>query len=177
MKNILAIIILLLSASLMAQKSEIAVQYNVIPSEKIGTDAKYNENLVGTFIIEYYTRIDKKLKYGLSLGYITYDRQMEFFQVPPATGQTYRTAQKFTVFPTLKYDYINNEKLKLGTSLGIGLTVAHLNGAGSLKSEQQSEIAAQLNLMEIKYGNKFGVKGALGFGEIGIFSMGLFYRL
>jgi hypothetical protein len=173
MKNILAIIILLSSASLLAQKSEIAVQYNMIPSERIGTDAKYNDNLVGTFIIEYYTRIDKKLKYGLSLGYITYDRETEFFQ----TGQTYRTAQKFTVFPTLKYDYINNEKLKLGTSLGIGLTVAHLKGAGSLKSEQQSEIAAQLNLLEIKYGNKFGVKGALGIGEIGIFSMGLFYRL
>jgi hypothetical protein len=70
-----------------------------------------------------------------------------------------------------KYYYVSNSSLRLYSGLALGYS--NLNSKSTLSNDNNGALAFQINAIGVRFGNRIGVLGELGFGYEGIVKAGI----
>jgi opacity protein-like surface antigen len=140
---------------------------------------------------KYIGAIHAGYKYAVSnrfaLGPVfTYDRGTSTSDVPfrdelgNDIGYGKFTSNYYSLALEGDYKYINSDKFKLYSLVGVGPTFLNQSFKEDNSSEDKSQSKTffnyQVTPIGIKYGDSFGVFAELGFGYKGILCAGVFYR-
>ena len=89
------------------------------------------------------------------------------------------TSNYYTLAVEGDYKYVNSDKFKLYSLVGVGATMLNQTynpDAGDNKSQSKTFFNGQITPIGIKFGSSVGVFAELGFGYKGIVCAGIFYR-
>ena len=178
MKKLFVILAIMMPLALNAQnyKHEISVSYGIVSRSNIldvmntGTvDSKFTNfqavgSLVGPVSVEYYNRVSSFVSLGLTGVYSKIEA--DFFDQNKTSYHTRGT--HYTVMPGLKLHWIRTDGFNLYSKGCIG---------ASYNKDRENKNSVMFNFqvspVGIEFGTHFCVFSELGYGEQGIFCLGL----
>ncbi|WP_430613436.1 outer membrane beta-barrel protein [Flavobacterium sp. JP2137] len=151
-----------------------AVDFSMSAMSAFQGDLNSTES-AGVFLLGYSTAISPKIEVGGVVGYESL--KGESYALFTREKSELKTSV-ITVMAEAKYNYINKEKMRLYSGVGIG--AAFLNAkltSGTLnESNSSTEFAFQIDGIGFSYGDKFAVFANAGYGYKGIATVGVSYN-
>ena len=189
MKNLIVVLLFSLSlTSVWAQKGrhEIRGGYGVGTSNEFinslkdmqATDATNglvsgDKTFKGAFQLGYKYSLTDKVNIGLGLAYEWADANA--YEDMHKIGKL--NSDYYTVAAEMDYVYFRREHFTFYSTLGAGANIydqEYKTDDGNKNTENKVNFNFQVSPVGIKYGDKFGFFGEIGFGYKGIFNFGLF---
>ena len=182
--------VFLFAASMNAQsrKSEIDLGVGVGSSNQIlgaltnmivtgltpGMEMKNNKS-IGAWHLGYKYSVADRFALGPVL---TFDRSTSDAILGSVSSGKF-TSNYFTLAVEGDYKYVNSDKFKLYSLVGVGATMLNQTykpDAGDNKSQSKTFFNGQITPIGIKFGSSAGIFAELGFGYKGIICAGVFFR-
>ncbi|MBQ4388175.1 MAG: hypothetical protein II822_11315 [Prevotella sp.] len=82
----------------------------------------------------------------------------------------------YTVMPSVKFSWLRKEHFGMYSSLAAGIMVASLSGSKNGGSDSKVNFMGQLTGLGAEFGGQLRGFAELGFGERGVFTLGLRYK-
>jgi len=140
-----------------------------------GAYTSKNDNYIGDFQLGYKYSPSPRIAVGATFAY-AYNNSDAYIN---NTKNGEFDDNYFTFAAELEYRYVSQPKLVLYGSVGAGATIMkqkYTSDTGKSSDADKTYFNFQVSPIGIKYGNRFGVFGELGFGYKGILSVGIFGR-
>jgi hypothetical protein len=164
-----------------SQTEEFSLNYSPMSVYKLGHQVEegVTENrhsVLGAITFDYYHYMNDRLKLGLSF---MFDQEHSEGTVNYGYITEYeKTNSVFLIAPQIDFEYINNKKFKLSSSLSLGYAFSkHEATKGLNLNEGMRDVTGHLNLISFRWGVNNGLCGYMGIGYKGFLGLGYFVRL
>jgi len=188
-KTIVLIFALLSSNMLYSQKHEFKLSHSIISlmrvDQKWARSNYYDDySFSGSFFIDYNYYLKPKLYIGTALGYEAGKKEVNI-KHSYSTGLNSRVSDEYNqvdkdryiyVAPQIGYNYINNDKFRLGSAIGLSLVFNRQITEIDDQVNEYNDVDAffQIEVLSFTWGRTNGLTGQLGFGHKGVLSLGYF---
>ncbi|MCA0426641.1 MAG: hypothetical protein LCH37_04325 [Bacteroidetes bacterium] len=142
-------------------------------SGTIGENTKKTFSPLGPIRLAYTMYDTKHITLGADLSYAACQSEMQY-----ANGTSEKSDfHFFTLMGNVSYQYLDNPKLNIYSGLHFGVSYLRGKNLDTNKKGEDYLPAYHVTLLGVRYGEKLGVYGDLGYGYNGYVNAGVFYRL
>lgn len=146
----------------------------------------YETKSAGNFGVQYHYQISKRFQFGLDLSYQNVDNKVVFKSQNKSGELIFEERRNlFVVMPTASFSYVKSKWLDFYGSASLGAIIGSSKRMGGTTYDLLSEkdgktdfsLAFQINPVGLRVGKDFGGFVHLGYGHLGILSLGVNYRI
>lgn len=139
------------------------------------TGPRYTTNAI---FAEYIHQKNRWFGIGATVAYFSYFNN--YFDIDTNIKIGRNIASHFSIYPTMRFSWINNPSFSLYSSIGLGARLVHesdkLNGENT--NTYRGSISGQSTVIGMSFGKKiYGFTDISTVGTLGIFTVGVGYRL
>lgn len=137
----------------------------------VGGDKTFN----GAFNLGYKYSLNEKINLGANLSY---EKAGSTAFVDMMKSGEFKS-QYYTIAAEMDYIYTQRENFTFYSTVGLGATIydqKYTMNNGNEDTANHVNLNFQISPVGLKYGDKFGFYGEIGFGYKGLFNFGIFTR-
>jgi hypothetical protein len=126
--------------------------------------------------LQYRAAADRFFSYSMEAQYMSVVQDVENLNTKENIGVL--ITRFYTIMPGFQMNFLDNDVFGLssGASLGIGLRTKTFDKVQTSESESSNVLAAQVDLLKLRFGKKFNVFTDIGFGTRSLITLGVGYR-
>lgn len=126
--------------------------------------------------LQYRASADRFFSYSLEVQYMSVIHDVENDNTKENIGVL--TTRYYTIMPGSQLNYFDNDVFGLssGFSLGISMRTKTFDKVQTSESESRTVLAAQIDVLKLRFGKKFNVFTDIGFGTRSLITLGVGYR-